>query len=573
MAYEIRLTDGTIFATVAESTTNIDSSITLIGKNVADYGIILNENYMRLLESHAEIDANKPSAPLTGQLWFDKDTSTLKVWDGGLFKNLGSATPATSEPTAINSTLGDIWFNTVTEQTYIFNDTEYVLIGPVSSTADNSGPVVVTVSDGAIDHIIVQHLVNGVIVGITSSDAEFTPVPAITGFTSIKPGYNLLSTAVFNGTATQADNATLAATATNALSLGNVLAADYLRSDVNDTHDAGLTITTTLDVGTSIAINSDAGLTLGTGSDLAVTVTGTGTAEIRNVTNNQLVEFWINNATTDTKVLWMGGGSTVQVNDSSGGGKDVVNVDYLGTRLTTLDDANLSLDGSDTMGSGAQIKADNGTAALPGISFGSDLNTGMYRSAADELTIVTGGSASLTIVNNGPLNVSGIAIYETLVTGDDDIPNKKYVDDEITAAKEFAYPCFRAYRSTSYFAFNSVVQIDTETFDATADYSTSTYRFTPQVSGIYLVTASCKILSYPNSAQFGALSIRKNGGIYAQSGEWSNTTGDEASYVITTLVEFNGTTDYVDLYSGANINVGGGPAGTWFQAHRIQPLP
>jgi len=90
MAYTINLTDGTIFATVADGTINTDSSLTVVGKNYAGYGEFLNENMIKLLESGA--NTTQPSAPLTGQLWFDKSGGLLKVYNGSQFKNLGSAT-------------------------------------------------------------------------------------------------------------------------------------------------------------------------------------------------------------------------------------------------------------------------------------------------------------------------------------------------------------------------------------------------------------------------------------------------------------------------------------------------
>ena len=43
MAYTINLTDGTIFATIADGTINTSSSMTLIGKNYAGYGDFLDE--------------------------------------------------------------------------------------------------------------------------------------------------------------------------------------------------------------------------------------------------------------------------------------------------------------------------------------------------------------------------------------------------------------------------------------------------------------------------------------------------------------------------------------------------
>lgn len=71
----------------------------------------------------------------------------------------------------------------------------------------------------------------------------------------------------------------------------------------------------------------------------------------------------------------------------------------------------------------------SGTAALPSYSFSLDPNSGVYSAGADQVAISTAGTQRLLIESNGTLSVAGTANYETLVTDDDDIPNKKYVDD------------------------------------------------------------------------------------------------------------------------------------------------
>ena len=97
MAYTINLTDGTIFATIADGTINTASSMILVGKNYAGYGEFLDENFIHLLESGANNTA--PGAPLTGQLWFDKSIGSMKVYNGTTFKIIGSATSSSTAPT------------------------------------------------------------------------------------------------------------------------------------------------------------------------------------------------------------------------------------------------------------------------------------------------------------------------------------------------------------------------------------------------------------------------------------------------------------------------------------------
>ena len=205
MAYTINKTDGTILATVADGTINTDTSITIVGKNYAGYGEFLNENMVKLLESGA--NTTQPSAPLTGQLWFDKSAGLLKVYNGSVFKNLGSATSSATAPSS--SVTGDLWFDTTNSQLKVYNGSTFILVGPAfTSGTGTSGAIVDTVEDtGATDHVVVKMFVEGTIVSITSKDATFTPSVALSGFATIGPGVNLsttVSNAVFKGTASDA---------------------------------------------------------------------------------------------------------------------------------------------------------------------------------------------------------------------------------------------------------------------------------------------------------------------------------------------------------------------------------
>lgn len=88
-----------------------------------------------------------------------------------------------------------------------------------------------------------------------------------------------------------------------------------------------------------------------------------------------------------------------------------------------------SIAGDLSMMSGNQIFADaDGTAAEPAIAFTGDPDTGIYQSAANELSLSTAGTQRFAIQSDGTL-ISTTASYEALVLADNDIPNKKYVDD------------------------------------------------------------------------------------------------------------------------------------------------
>lgn len=81
----------------------------------------------------------------------------------------------------------------------------------------------------------------------------------------------------------------------------------------------------------------------------------------------------------------------------------------LGSTTFRFKDLYLSGNVVATGGLSGQFNADNGTVALPSITFASDLNTGLYRVGADVLGFSTAGTSRLTIGAGGLVNVVGNA--------------------------------------------------------------------------------------------------------------------------------------------------------------------
>ena len=81
MSYTINLTDGALFATIADGTINTASSMTLVGKNYAGYGEFLDTNFIHLLENGSNTTA--PGAPLAGQLWWDSGNDLMNFLTDG----------------------------------------------------------------------------------------------------------------------------------------------------------------------------------------------------------------------------------------------------------------------------------------------------------------------------------------------------------------------------------------------------------------------------------------------------------------------------------------------------------
>jgi hypothetical protein len=251
MAYTINLTDGNVFATIADGTVNTSSSMILVGKNYAGYGEFLDENFIHLLENGSNTTA--PSAPLTGQLWWDKTNSLLKVYNGTIFKTISAATSSATQPTS--NVQGDLWYDTVNQQVKVYTGAAFIVVGPAfSSTQGTTGAIPETINDtSASPHFVTSLYVNNTRVAIVSKDATFTPVsPVSTDFPSIFNGITLWNSGspVFGGSAT------------NAQLLDNLDSTDFMRATAN-TATSG-----------TVRINNDLGLFVGTGNAAIISETG-----------------------------------------------------------------------------------------------------------------------------------------------------------------------------------------------------------------------------------------------------------------------------------------------------------
>jgi hypothetical protein len=205
MAYTITLTDGNVFATIPDGQTNTTSSMTLIGKNFAGYGQFLDTNFVRLLENGSNLNA--PSAPLTGQLWWDKANNLLKVYNGSVFKTISAATASATAPSS--NVTGDLWYDTVNQQLKVWTGSQFIVVGPAfSSSQGTSGALPETIADsGGVTKFITSLYVNNNRVGIVYNSGSFTPQASLQStFPTIFPGITLTTTngAFFAGTANNA---------------------------------------------------------------------------------------------------------------------------------------------------------------------------------------------------------------------------------------------------------------------------------------------------------------------------------------------------------------------------------
>ena len=195
MAYVINLTDGTTFATIADGTVNTSSSMILVGKNYAGYGEFLDENFIHLLENSAS--TTSPSAPLIGQLWWDKSANLLKVNFNGNpstgWKTISAATASNTQPT--NNVTGDLWYDTVNQQLKVWTGTSFIVVGPAFTQSTGTAgavPESIANSGGGPSIDVTSLYVAGVRTAIVSDTAEFVPSGNIaTAFPRVYPGLTL----------------------------------------------------------------------------------------------------------------------------------------------------------------------------------------------------------------------------------------------------------------------------------------------------------------------------------------------------------------------------------------------
>ena len=323
MAYKINNTFGTLLVTLADGTIDTATTdLTLIGKGYAGFGEKLNENIVKLLENFNNTSA--PNNKIQGQLWFDQTNKRLNVYDGTKFKPAGGPTNSASQPT--NAVLGDTWFDTANKQLYVYNGTAWTLIGPTTVAGSGVTQVVseVGADDTGVNQSYLKLVANDAVVGVVS-DRVFTPSSTETngaaliaaGFSAVAQGIQLsssVSNAKFRGTSTDSD------------ALGGVAAANYLRSDANDSTNSSFTIA------------NDTGLILGAGSDVTMSLSSDNLT-IANTTQDKDIIFTVNDG---------GAAKTLMTLDGSTGLLELPLVGDITVKGAAVIEGNLEVKGTQT---------------------------------------------------------------------------------------------------------------------------------------------------------------------------------------------------------------------------------
>ena len=133
-------------------------------------------------------------------------------------------------------------------------------------------------------------------------------------------------------------------------------------------------------------------------------------------------------------------------------------------------------------------------------------------------------------------------------------------------------PAFSAYASSGTTITNATwtkITFDLELFDTNSNFASS--RFTPTVAGYYQVNSSWQS-SFTTS--FGGVAFYKNGTLW-QYGNFISATSVGVQAGSSSLIYFNGTTDYLEVYAyqatGSSQTISSSSSAiTWFNGSLVR---
>lgn len=231
MSYVLNHANGQNPIILRDGKIDTSTNLTFIGKNYENYGGLIDQNFLYLLENFANSTA--PSKPVTGQLWYNTTTKQLNVFNGNQYKSAMSVLTGTTQP--VNPDIGDMWFdvrNAGSPQLRVWTGTDWYAAG----SGGVSGVNVENMKDVyGFNHIVVSFNIAGSRYVILSKDAEFIPQESINGFARVLPGLNIAAQSYVS-------NNRFVGQASDSLKLSGLYSNSYMRSDTNTSTTGSLSI-------------------------------------------------------------------------------------------------------------------------------------------------------------------------------------------------------------------------------------------------------------------------------------------------------------------------------------------
>ena len=245
MTYTVKRTNGLNPIVIADNTIDNSTSITLVGRNWSNYGSLLDQNFLQMMENFA--DAVPPANPIAGQLYYSTTLRKLQVFDSVInnFKSIVSVYAGTAAPLTTPQE-GDLWLDIIDSTNPVLkcysNVRGWVVIGPPAGAAQLTSELL---SDAAGNQIpVLSMFIQDKRFAILSPNVHqtwaypFRPVEGtpphqkpIPGFSKVYPGFNICSQ-------DDVSNNRFIGQATDSVLLDGLASTQFMRTDV-DTQTTG----------------------------------------------------------------------------------------------------------------------------------------------------------------------------------------------------------------------------------------------------------------------------------------------------------------------------------------------
>ena len=121
-----------------------------------------------------------------------------------------------------------------------------------------------------------------------------------------------------------------------------------------------------------------------------------------------------------------------------------------------------------------------------------------------------------------------------------------------------AKPMFKAKGADDVILSNNILtklQFNSTEIDVGSNFDTSNYRYVPQVAGKYFIYGKVFITYNSVSTEYLELQLQKNGSQHDAYYRYSNgSTEIYGSLSLSTIVDMNGSTDYLDLHTRVSVS-------------------
>jgi len=138
MSYIIYTSSGTVLTTVATGKVNTSTtSLTLVGRDLLNYGRAWNQNLVYLLSNFASPNNKSPKNPILGQTWYDSTSKRFKVYKGSSFEAVGGVEIDNTEP--VGQFPGEFWYDPESKNlNFLTDEDQYITLTSFPIT-DQSG--------------------------------------------------------------------------------------------------------------------------------------------------------------------------------------------------------------------------------------------------------------------------------------------------------------------------------------------------------------------------------------------------------------------------------------------------